>query len=181
MKRASWNVCQTSVQHLQDPVFPHNGLNTPPCPSAGHLPTWTTATHSWLDSQPLRLNCCRVSITLECASFSVYLKFSHVTPLLSDSIGFPVVVPIQFKTMMLPLKHRSDHTPQRSSTSAGRLVPPSLRANEGRSAKLQLLTDLEPQWWNELPTNVRTAESLSIFTSTLYSMTPSQEGAAVWL
>ena len=64
-------------------------------------------------------------------------------------------------------KHWSDHTPQREHftllTSDGRLLPPSLRANKAHSAKSQLFSVLEPQWWNELLTNVRTTESLSIF------------------
>ena len=46
----------------------------------------------------------------------------------------------------------------RSTTSAGRLVPPSLRANKGRSGK-SWLSALAPQCW----TNVRTAGSLAIF------------------
>ena len=64
----------------------------------------------------------------------------------------------------------------RSSTSAGRLVPPLLRANKARSAKSLLFCD-------ELPSNVRTAESLSMlgkysrliysdFTSTTIALLP---------
>ena len=52
---------------------------------------------------------------------------------------------------------------QRTTTSAGRLLPPSLRASKGRSAKSQLFSVLGPQWWNELPAALRTAESLAIF------------------
>ena len=58
------------------------------------------------------------------------------------------------------------HTPARSlrsTTSAGRLVPPSLRASKARSTKSQLFSVLGPQWWNELPAALRTAESLTIF------------------
>ena len=50
-----------------------------------------------------------------------------------------------------------------STTSAGGLVLPPLRANKARSARSQLFSALAPQWWNEVPTNVRTAESLGIF------------------
>ena len=71
---------------------------------------------------------------------------------------------VYFWTLVRP------HGPERapcSSTSAGRLVPPSLRANKCHSAKSWLFSVLEPQWWNEVPTNVRTAESLSIFNKRL--------------
>ncbi|KAK0154959.1 hypothetical protein N1851_002732 [Merluccius polli] len=51
----------------------------------------------------------------------------------------------------------------RSTTSAGRLVPPSLRASKGLTAMSQLFSVLAPQWRNELPANVRTAESLTSF------------------
>ena len=87
--------------------------------------------------------------------------------------------PIYLPTLVRP---RPPARAPRSTTSAGQLVPPSLRANKGHSAKSQLFSVLAPQWWNELLTNVRTAESLAIFqdsrltrsdfTSTLHSMTP---------
>ena len=35
-------------------------------------PSWTSVTPSWLDSQPLRLNCCSVSRMLQRASFTIY-------------------------------------------------------------------------------------------------------------
>jgi len=105
-------------------------------------------------------------------------KFSHVTPLFRDLHWLPVVARIKFKTMVLAYKAVDGtapaylqalvkpHTPARSlrsTTSAGRLVPPSLRASKGRSAKSQLFSVLGPQWWNELPAVLRTAESLTIF------------------
>ena len=52
-----------------------------------------------------------------------------------------------------------------SATSAGWLVPPSLRANKGCSEKSRLFSVLVPQWWNELLTSVRTAESFLPSTS----------------
>ena len=72
-------------------------------------------------------------------------KFSHVTPLLCDLHWLPVAARIQFKMMVLAFKAVKGtapvylqtlvrpHTPTRalcSSTSAGWLVPPSLRANK---------------------------------------------------
>ncbi|XP_069393581.1 uncharacterized protein, partial [Paralichthys olivaceus] len=105
-------------------------------------------------------------------------KLSHVTPLLRDLHWLPVGASIRFKMMVLAFKAVNatapvylqtlvrPHAPARtlcSSTSAGRLVPPSLRANKAHSAKLRLFSVLAHQWWNKLPTNVRTAESHSIF------------------
>ena len=72
-------------------------------------------------------------------------KLSHVTRLLRDLHWLPVAARIQFQMMVLVFKSVSrtapvylqtlvrPHTPERalhSSTSAGRLVPPSLRANK---------------------------------------------------
>ena len=62
--------------------------------------------------------------------------------------------PLYLQTQVRP------HAPEKalcSTTSAGRLVLPTLRANKGHSAKPRLFSVLAPQWWNELPTNVRTA------------------------
>ena len=89
-------------------------------------------------------------------------KFSHVTPVFRDLHWLPVVARIKFKTMVLAYK-AVDGTARslRSTTSAGRLVPPSLRASKGRLAKSQLFSVLGPQWWNELPAVLRTAESLT--------------------
>ena len=79
----------------------------------------TTATRSWLDSLPLRLNLCSATARL------VYNlpKFSHVTPLFRALHWFPVVARIRFKMMVLAYKlvngtapatskHWSSHTPQ---------------------------------------------------------------------
>ena len=46
------------------------------------------------------------------------------------------------------------------SASAGRLVPPPLRTSTSRS---RLLSVLAPRWWNDLPVEVRTAETLTTF------------------
>ena len=73
-------------------------------------------------------------------------KFSHVTPLFRDLHWLPVVARIRFKMMVLAYKAVDGtapaylqalvkpHTPARSlrsTTSAGRLEPPSLRASKG--------------------------------------------------
>ena len=53
--------------------------------------------------------------------------------------------------------------PKTGQTSAGWLVPPSLRANKDRSVKSLLFSVLVPQWRNTFLTNIRTAVSLAIF------------------
>ena len=90
----------------------------------------------------------------------------------------PVVARVRFKMMGLAYKAVNGtapaylralvrpHTParvRRSTTSNGRLVPPSLRAGKSRSLKTQLFSVMAPRWWNELPAKVRTAESLTSF------------------
>ena len=114
-------------------------------------------------------------------------KFSCVNPFLCDLHWLPVVDRIQFENDGADLQgcngsapiYLRPHAPAwalRSTTSAGWLVPPLL------STKLRHFSVLLLQWWNELPTNVRTAESFAVFpkrlkthllTSTLHSMNPS--------
>ncbi|KAI5097353.1 hypothetical protein C0J45_12662, partial [Silurus meridionalis] len=102
------------------------------------------------------------------------LKFSHTTPLLLLH-WLPVAARIRFKTLMLAYKAKNGPAPSylsdlitsrtaprclRSSSTA-RLVSPSLRMR-GKYT-LRLFSVLAPRWWNELPLDVRTAESLIIF------------------
>ena len=116
---------------------------------------------------------------------AAHFQYNQIPPcdrLLHDLHWLPVVSCIQFKMMVLVFKavNRTapvylqtqvrSHTPARelrSYTSAGQLVTPLLRANKGHSEKSRLFSVLEPQWWNALPTNVRTAESLSVFSRRL--------------
>ncbi|KAK3516946.1 hypothetical protein QTP70_028237 [Hemibagrus guttatus] len=99
-------------------------------------------------------------------------KFSHTTPLLRSLHWLPVAARIRFKTLMLAYKAKNGpsylkalvtpHTAPRSlrSTSTARLVPPSLRGKGRYSSRL--FSVLAPRWWNELPLDVRTAESLAV-------------------
>ncbi|MCI4375953.1 hypothetical protein PGIGA_G00115620 [Pangasianodon gigas] len=102
-------------------------------------------------------------------------KFSHTTPLLRSLHWLPVAARIRFKTLMLAYKAKNGPAPTylkalitprtapRSfrSSSTARLIPPSLRV-QGRPAS-RLFSVLAPRWWNELPLDVRTAESLAVF------------------
>ncbi|KAK0138992.1 hypothetical protein N1851_024468 [Merluccius polli] len=49
----------------------------------------------------------------------------------------------------------------RATTSAGRLVPPSLRAGKGRTGKSQLFSVLAPLWWNDLPAGLQSQSPAS--------------------
>ena len=104
-------------------------------------------------------------------------KFSHTTSLLRSLHWLPVAARIQFKTLVLTYRATKGtapsylqamvkpYTPSRSlrSATSGRLVAPPLRGSCSRSMRSRLFSVLAPQWWNELPTDVRTAESLPIF------------------
>ncbi|KAK0156500.1 hypothetical protein N1851_000216 [Merluccius polli] len=104
-------------------------------------------------------------------------KFSHVTPLFRDLHWLPVAARIRFKTMVLAYKDVNGfaptylqalvrpHAPARAlriTTSAGRLVLPSLRASKGRTAKSQLFC-LSATMVDQLPADVRTTESITCF------------------
>ena len=104
-------------------------------------------------------------------------KFSHTTPLLRSLHWLPVAARIQFKTLVLAyravigtapsylqvlVKPYTPARPLRSSASR-RLVASSLRAPGGRATRSRRFSVLAPQWWNDLPTEVRTAESQPIF------------------
>ncbi|XP_053365173.1 uncharacterized protein LOC128535324, partial [Clarias gariepinus] len=102
-------------------------------------------------------------------------KFSHTTPLLRSLHWLPVAARIKFKTLMLAYKAKNGPAPTylsalitprtapRSlrSSSTARLIPPSLR-DRGRHSS-RLFSVLAPRWWNELPLDVRTSDTLTIF------------------
>ncbi|KAI5614117.1 hypothetical protein C0J50_3838, partial [Silurus asotus] len=73
-------------------------------------------------------------------------KFSHTTPLLRSLHWLPVAARIRFKTLMLVYKAKNGPAPSYLSKYNSRLF-----------------SVLAPRWWNELPLDVRTAESLIIF------------------
>ncbi|XP_058477750.1 uncharacterized protein LOC131448934, partial [Solea solea] len=104
-------------------------------------------------------------------------KFSHTTPLLHSLHWLPVAARIRFKTLVLAFNATNGsgpayiqdmiktYTPARPlrSASANRLTAPSLRGSQRHSQNSRLFTVLAPKWWNELPINSRTVESLHIF------------------
>ncbi len=101
-------------------------------------------------------------------------KREHVTPLFVSLHWLPVAARIQFKTLMLAYKTTTGsaptyfhsllriYIPSRSLRSASErcLVVPSQRGSKSLSRTFSF-TILG--WWNDLPTPVRNAGSLSIF------------------
>ncbi len=101
-------------------------------------------------------------------------KRVHVTPLFISLHWLPVAAHIQFKTLMLA--HRTTtgsaptyfhsllriYIPSRSLRSASErhLVVPSQRGTKSLSSTFSFLV---PGWWNNLPTLIRNAGSLTIF------------------
>jgi len=99
-------------------------------------------------------------------------KVSQVTPLFRDLHWFPIIARIRFKTLVLAHKAVSGTAPTylqtvrlndparvlHSTTLPRLLVPPSRRTGN-HPAKSQLNFVLAPYWWNELPSDVRTAVS----------------------
>ncbi|XP_064158767.1 uncharacterized protein LOC135236382 isoform X2 [Anguilla rostrata] len=100
-------------------------------------------------------------------------RHSHVTPLLTTLHWLPVMARIKFKTLVLAFKAARGsappylrqlirpYTPARPLRSAAtcRLVPAPART----STRSRLLSVLAPRWWNDLPVQVRTAETLAVF------------------
>ncbi len=101
-------------------------------------------------------------------------KRAHVTPLFISLHWLPVAARIKFKTLMLAYRTTTGSAPSyfhsllrifipsRSLRSASerRLVVPSQRGSKSLSRTFSFTI---PGWWNNLPTPIRNAGSLSIF------------------
>ncbi len=101
-------------------------------------------------------------------------KRAHVTPLFISLHWLPVAACIKFKTLMLAYRTTTGsapsyfhsllriYIPSRSLRSASerRLVVPSQRGSKSLSRTFSFTI---PGWWNNLPTPIRNAGSLSIF------------------
>ncbi len=101
-------------------------------------------------------------------------KRAHVTPLFVSLHWLPVAARIQFKTLMLAYRTTTGsaptyfhsllriYIPSRSLRSASerRLVVPSKRGSKSLSRTFSFTV---PGWWNDLPTPIRNAGSLSNF------------------
>ncbi len=101
-------------------------------------------------------------------------KMAHVTPLFISLHWLPVAARIKFKTLMIAYRTATGsaptyfhslmtiYIPSRSLRSASerRLVMPSQRGTKSLS---RMFSFTVPGWWNDLPTPIRNAESLTIF------------------
>ncbi len=101
-------------------------------------------------------------------------KRTHVTPLFISLHWLPLAARIKFKTLMLAYRTTTGsapsyfhsllriYIPSRSLRSASerRLVVPSQRGSKSLSRTFSFTI---PGWWNNLPTPIRNAGSLSIF------------------
>ncbi len=101
-------------------------------------------------------------------------KRTHVTPLFISLHWLPVAARIKFKTLILAYRTTTGsapsyfhsllriYIPSRSLRSASerRLVVPSQRGSKSLSRTFSFTI---PGWWNNLPTPIRNAGSLSIF------------------
>ncbi len=101
-------------------------------------------------------------------------KRAHVTPLFISLHWLPIAAHIKFKTLMLAYRKNTGSAPtyfhsilliyitSRSLRSASerRLVVPSQRGSKSLSRTFSFTI---PGWWNDLPTPIRNAGSLSIF------------------
>ncbi len=98
-------------------------------------------------------------------------KKAHVTPLFVSLHWLPVAARIKFKTLMLASTGSAStyfhsllriYIPSRSLRSASerRLVVPSQRGSKSLSRTFSFTIH---GWWNDLPTPIRTAGSLSVF------------------
>ncbi len=101
-------------------------------------------------------------------------KRAHVTPLFVSLHWLPVAARIKFKTLMIAYRTTTGsapsyfhsllqiYIPSRSLRSASErcLVVPSQRGSKSLSRTFSFTI---PGWWNDLPTPIRNAGSLSIF------------------
>ena len=164
-----------STTSQQDPVFPRKGHNTTPGPSAGHLPPglmqltlgWTPNLHDWtVATYP---ECCSV-LCFQSTQILPHEPSSSVTSTgfllqpMSDSRWWCWHSRLSMELHPSISKHCSDHMPQHEHLALlHQLALWYCHQRKERSlSKVRIFCVLD-QWWNELTTNVRTAESLAIF------------------
>ncbi len=134
--------------------------------------SWTDAMLYWLDFHQTQSNLYKW-FRMQRHDFNE-LKRAHVTPLFISLHWLPVAACIQFKTLMIAYRTTTGsapsyfhsllriYIPSRSLRSAceRRLVVPSQRGSKSLSRTFSFTV---PGRWNDLPTPIRNAGSLSIF------------------
>ncbi len=135
---------------------------------------WTTAMLFWLDFHQTESNLYMMIQNAAARLVFCEPKRAHVTPLFISLHWLPVAARIKFKTLMLAYRTATGlaptyfhslmtiYIPSRSlrSMSERRLVVPSQRGSKSLSRTFSFTV---PDWWNEPPTLIRNAESLTIF------------------
>ncbi len=131
---------------------------------------WTTAMFFWLDFHQTQSNLYKW-FRMQRHDWS---SKEHVTPFFVSLHWLPVAARIQFKTLMLAYKTTTGsaptyfhsllqiYIPSRSVRSASerRLVVPLQRGSKSLSRTFSFTV---PGRWNDLPTTIRNAGSLSLF------------------
>ncbi len=134
---------------------------------------WTTVMLFWLDFHQTQSNLYKW-FRMQRHDWSSTSQKAHVTPLFISLHWLPVAARIKFKTLMLAYRTTTGsapsyfhsllriYIPSRSLRSASerRLVVPSQRGSKSLSRTFSFTI---PGWWNNLPTPIRNAGSLSIF------------------
>ncbi len=131
---------------------------------------WTTMLF-WLDFHHAQIKPLQM---IQNAAARLVFKRAHVTPLFISLHWLPVASRIKFKTLMLAYRTTTAsapayfhwlirvYIPSKSlrSTSERHLVVPSQRGSKSFSRTFSFTV---PGWWNDLPTPIQNAESLTIF------------------
>ncbi len=152
-------------------LFPYTACSTTSCPGPSFL--------DYCNALLVGLPSCTIKPLQMIQNAAARLVFSepkraHVTPLFISLHWLLVAARIQFKTLMLAYRTTTGsaptyfhsllqiYIPSRSLRSASerRLVVPSQRGSKSLSRTFSFTV---PGRWNELPTPIRTAESLTIF------------------
>ncbi len=135
---------------------------------------WTTAMLFWLDFHQTQSNLYKWFRMQRHWLVFNEPKRAHVTPLFISLHWLPVAARIKFKTLMLAYRTITGsapayfnsllriYIPSRSLRSASewRIVVPSQRGSKSLSRTFSITI---PGWWNDLPTPIRNAGSLSVF------------------
>ncbi len=160
-------------QHQKDQALPYTACCTTSCPGPCHFQAGLLQCSSnWIPSNTIK----PLQMIQNAAARLVFSKpkRAHVTSLFISLHWLPVAARIKFKMLMLAFRTATGSAPSyfhslmtiyissRSlrSASARRLVVPSQRGSKSLSRTFSFTV---PCWWNELPTLIRNAESLTIF------------------
>ncbi len=166
------SILQVCTTHQKDQSLPYTTCCTTSCPGPCQIQTGLLQCSSSCTSssaiKPLQM--------IQNASARLVFnepKRAHVTALFISLLWLPVAARIKFKTLMLAYRTVGSapayfhslttiYIPSRSlrSTCEWRLVVPSQRGPISLSRTFSFTV---PGWWNELPTPIRNAESLTIF------------------